>query len=228
MENEVVDRRTMTLKDLLMMIPREDIESEIKNNITPENENKVSVEAVADSILETLSVPEGLFVNKNVEFDSIYSLLEDKIPLKDEEGQESKKFGLNSLRGDKDPKNIYQQVCKIFQDLIGDVPEQNFSANILSSAFARKSALDALQRVIFIENYEDLSYDLRQTLHMLSERGVKLVIASEVGETRPFDAFATAIYDKGYKESAGLKNNLCNAPQLRISEKPAKKEERVA
>ena len=225
MENEQVDRKTMTLKDLLMTIPREDIEKQIENNISPELLGQASVEVIADSIEKVLASPDGVFVNKAVEFASIYSLLEEQIPADEEDG-EIKKFGLNMLSGDKDLKIINEQVCKIFQDLNNAVPDQNFSANILSSAFIRAYALQPLQKILFIENYKDLPFDVRQNLRWLPERGIKLIISSENNEIRPFDMFAT--YGNGYQESDCLKNGLEKVPQLRISEKQEKKEEKVA
>lgn len=225
MENEQIDRKATTLKDLLMTISREDIEKQIENNIPPEILGQVSVEATADSIAKVFASLDGVFVNKAVEFASIYSLLEEQIPVDEEDGK-TKKFGLNTLSGNTDLKIINEQICKIFQDLNGVEPEQNFSANILSSAFIRASALKPLQKVLFIENYNDLPFDVRQNMRWLPERGIKLIIASENNESRPFDMFAT--YGNGYQESDCLKNGLEKVPQLRISEKPIKKEEKVA
>ncbi|MEI7792392.1 MAG: hypothetical protein WCI57_02825 [Candidatus Berkelbacteria bacterium] len=224
MENEQIDRKAMTLKDLLMTISRENIETEIKNHITPELLNQVSVEAVADSIVKTLSAPEGVFVNKTVEFDSIHSLLKEQIPA--DEDDEAPKFELNTLKGDEDSKIVNEQARKIFQDLVGEETEHNFSGNILGEAFVKKSTFDPLQKLIFVENYNNLPIDVRQTLHWLAERGVKLVIASDVDEKRPFDNFS--VNGNDYIESDCLKNGLENVPQLRISEKRIKESEKVA
>lgn len=225
MENEQIDRKSLSLKDLLMTIPRENIEKEIKNHVDPELMDEVSVEAVTDSVLKSLAAPEGVFVNKIIEFDSIYSLLREEIPADEEDGQ-GKKFDLNTLKGDEDSKIVNEQVRKIFEDLNGKEPEQNFSGNILGSAFLKKSTIDPLQKIIFIENYNDLPIDVRQNMHWLAERGVKLIIASAAGERRPFDNFS----DRGndYIESDCLKNGLGNVPQLRISEKRVVETEKVA
>ncbi len=184
----------MSLKDMLMTVTEEQVEEVLLKVLDQKNTNDDVVDRIINSILDSLSISnKGVLIDK-VEFETIRSILESKIPKNEEmevgtgiEPFKSNQFSLNLLDGD--PKALRETIKTIHHSLVGDDPDNFFASNSLREAFSRAETPHQLQQVLFIKNYNDLALDVREQINMLIKKGIKVYILRSDTEQLPSNGF---------------------------------------
>jgi len=176
-----------SLRDQLMNIPQIRIEEVVSELLGTEEQDPELVEAITESIKEVLSSQNAVFVDAEIEFDAIKKIIEAEIPTSQVviDGSEitTPDFSSNTLDG----LDSKESVREIHHSILGIENDDQLAATTLREAYFNNSEHHPLQEVLFVKDYSELSIDLREMLHWLIKKGIKVIVAKKRGEEIPGD-----------------------------------------
>lgn len=177
----------MSLRDQLMNIPHMNIEASVAKLLNNEGGDLSLVEEFSKSIKEALGSANAVFVDAEVEFAAIKDLIESEIPTSNIsiDGSEiaTPNFALNTLNGE----NAKESAREIHRSVLGEENDDQLAATTLREAFFNDVDHHQLQEILFVKDYSKLSIDLREMIHWLIRKGIKVIVAKRRGEEIPDD-----------------------------------------
>lgn len=206
-----------SLRDQLMKIPQTRIEEVASELLGTEEQNPELVEAITESIKEVLSSQNAVFVDAEIEFDAIKRIIEAEIPTSQVviDGSEiaTPDFSSNTLDG----LDSKESAREIHHSILGIENDDQLAATTLREAYFNNSEHHPLQEVLFVKNYSELSIDLREMLHWLIKKGIKVIVAKKRGGEIPEDygmILSTDFINSSYLRSVEKKPS-----RLRLSDR---------
>ena len=213
MINEMHESEPTTLKDMLMSIPYDTIESFVKHQ---DLSDPAEIEKISLSIKDVINNPNACLVDSKYEFESIKGIIESYIPEIHEIDSTTPEFKTNMLIGNPDWDKTKASAREIFANNTNNSSDDQLAASILRDSYFNTVPRHFLKDVLFVKNYNKLSIDLRETIHWLIEKGVKVIIARENDEQLPTNA-ATNL-SKDFVQSTYLKSIANITPNLHFAD----------
>jgi hypothetical protein len=176
-----------SLRDQLMNIPQTRIEEVVSELLGTEEQDLELAEVVVESIKEVLGSQSAVFVDADTEFEAIKKIIEAEIPTSQVviDGSEitTPDFSSNTLDG----SDSKESVREIHHSILGKEDNDQLAATTLREAYFNNAEHHLLQEVLFVKDYSELSIDLREMLHWLIKKGIKVIVAKKRGEEIPGD-----------------------------------------